>query len=61
MALPNLKEMYFQYLKGEVTFEELRLATDEVLDDFVRLGIATPPELSGPDMPDRPRRPTPAT
>lgn len=52
-ALPRLKEMYFQYLKGEVTWDELRLATDEVLDDFVRRGLATPPELSRPDSPPR--------
>ena len=56
MTLPRLKEMYFQYVKGEVTWEELRLATDEVLDDLVRRGLATPPELSGPEQPDRPRR-----
>jgi hypothetical protein len=59
MALPNLKEMYFQYLKGEVTFEDLRLATDEVVDEYVRRGWATPPELSHPDIPARPPRQTP--
>jgi hypothetical protein len=60
VALPDLKAMYYRYLKGEVSWDELRLATDEVLDDFVRRGLATPPELSHPGLPDRPPRETPA-
>lgn len=60
VELPNLKEMYFQYLKGEVTWDELRLATDAVLDEYVRRGWATPPELSHPSQPDRPPREAPA-